>query len=131
MSLYNMLFGTNDATPLLLAAIGVKLDEIPRFRNCYFEGDNIAIYTRTGGGNREYYDEENEDNPEGPWNSNLTANPHYVRDEDDDFDSTYATFYFKFPDELAEDLKALAAASESHKPSDQWKALFASLSKPA
>lgn len=131
-----MLFGINDAAPVLLAALGLTDDDVPRFRNCYIEEDQIVIYTRTGGGNRDFYDsgESCRENypeyfsgdgaPSGPWNSSLRSHVNYINDEDDDFDSTYAQFYFSFPDEYAEDLKALAARSETHKPSDQWSALF-------
>lgn len=139
MSLYNMLFGVNDAAPLLLGALGLTHDDVPRFRDCYLQGEHIAIHTRTGGGNRDFYDSEEscranypdyfggDDDPKGPWNSDLTSHACYLYDEDDDFDSTYATFYFKFPEEYMEDLKALSAKSETHTPSEKWKALFQAL----
>lgn len=38
----------------------------------------------------------------------LPTHPLYIRDQDDDFDSTYATFYFKVPDEFLEMLTPLA-----------------------
>lgn len=113
MSLYNMIFGVNRAAPMLLAVLGLKTNDIPRFRDCFLAGDRIVIHTRTGGGNRDYYS-----------NSGLTKNAFYLYDEDDDFDSTYANFYFRFPDEYAEDLKALAAQNETHTPSEKWQALF-------
>lgn len=122
MSLYNMLFGTNNAAPVLLAALGVTAGDVPRFRDCFISGDEIVIHTRTGGGNREAYEEENDA---------LCAHPCYLRDEDDDFDSTYANFYFKFPEEYAADLKALAEQSDSHTPSEKWQALFSALSAQA
>lgn len=49
----------------------------------------------------------------------LPAHPLYIRDQDDDFDCTYATFYFKFPEEYAEDLKKLDTG-EVFKPSQRW-----------
>ena len=122
MSLYNMLFGVNNAAPVLLATLGLTVGDVPRFRDCYIEGDNIVIHTRTGGGNREYYEAENDE---------LQSNPFYVRDEDDDFDCTYANFYYRFPDEYAEELKAMAANTESIKPSEKWTALLESLNKPS
>lgn len=129
MSLYNMLFGANPAGGVLLQILGLSAADIPRIRDVFIDGDNIVIYTRTGGGNREFYDEKNDENPDGPWNSNMVENPHYLRDEDDDFDCTYASFYFKFPDDYAEDLKALAAQRQNHTPSQKWQALFESLGK--
>lgn len=136
MSLYNMLFGVNDYAPVLIAALGMTANDVPRFRHCYIDGEQIVIRTRTGGGNRDYYDSEEscrenypdyfngKEDPSGPWNSSLTGSKFYIYDEDDDFDSTYANFYFRFPDEYAEDLKAIAARSETHTPSEKWKALF-------
>lgn len=37
----------------------------------------------------------------------LPKHPHYLCDLDDDFDSTYATIYFSFPAEFADELKRL------------------------
>lgn len=141
MSLYNALFGVNSNAPLLLVTLGFKsTGEIPRFRDCYLDGDHIVIHTRTGGGNREYYESEEscrenypeyfegDDKPSGPWNEDLRKNPNFVRDVDDDFDSTYADFYFRFPDEYAADLKVLSEGDTYAKPSEKWKALFGSLS---
>jgi hypothetical protein len=136
MSLYHMLFGVNNTAPVLLAILGLTKKDVPRFRDCYIDGDRIVIHTRTGGGNRDYYDSEQscrvnypecfdgKEDPIGPWNSTLTANAYYLYDVDDDFDSTYADFYFKIPEEYAEDLKALAERSEMLKPSEKWQALF-------
>ena len=115
MSFYNMLFGVNSAT-VLLAALGMTADDVPRFRNCYIDGEQIVIHTRTGGGNRSYFD-----------NDSLAAHACYLYDEDDDFDSTYANFHFKFPEEYADDLKALAERSETYKPSEKWQALLKAL----
>lgn len=142
MSLYDMLFGVNHAAPILLATLGFSGPDIPRFRDCFIEGNCIVIHTRTGGGNREFYDSEEScrenypeyfdgtDDPKGPWNSDLTAHPCYLHDEDDDFDSTYANFYFRFPDEYANELKALAAKTETHTPSEKWRLLLKSLETP-
>ncbi len=118
MSLYNMLFGISEAAPLLLAALGLTKDDVPRFRDCYIEDGEIVIYTRTGGGNREEYEGSN---------AELAQHEHYLRDIDSDYDSTYAEFYFQFPPELAKDLKALEDANETHTPSEKWAALFATL----
>lgn len=141
MSFYNMLFGVNSAAPMLLAVLGLSANKVPRFRDCYIDGDHIVIYTRTGGGNRDFYDSEEScrenypkyfdgtNDPSGPWNSTLTGNEHYLYDKDDDFDSTYATFYFKFPEKYAEDLRQLSVENTTHKPSENWKALFKALGK--
>lgn len=97
MSLYNMIHGVNEKAPLLFSLAGLvqNANEIfPRFRDVYghAEGTEIAIYTRVGGGNRESYAEVIE---------LIRKIPTYLRDEDDSFDSTFATFYFRPVHELA------------------------------
>lgn len=42
----------------------------------------------------------------------------YLRDEDDDFDSTYATIYFRIPDEFRDELMSMNLPD--FKPSDLW-----------
>lgn len=101
MSLYNMLFGKNPHSSVILAIIGLKESDVERFRDCSMDNDGIQIYARTGGGNRESYP-----------NETLTSSPHYLRDEDDDYDSTYAHYYFKFPPEIEEDCKQYLQRSE-------------------
>lgn len=46
----------------------------------------------------------------------LPAHPNYLRDQDDDFDCTYATFYFRVPDEYQQ---ALASVAVDHVDTDQ------------
>lgn len=122
-----MLFGINDLTPFLLSVLGIKQEDIPRFRDCFLNEGYIVIHTRTGGGNREYYDYPNDDNQEGPWNSTLRDNEYYISDNDDEFDCTYANFYFRFPNEYRSDLEALEAGNESYTPSERWQMLFEEL----
>jgi len=135
MSLYNMLFGQNPATPILIAALGLDsnqpldwenkfnrasdkwgefdpyceagkslMDEAidskyyptGRFRDIYFENQDgstpkIILYTRNGGGNRDYYS----------WVFELLEkHPLYIQDYDDDFDYTYAYIEFKAPESI-------------------------------
>ena len=80
----------NPSSDDVLKAIGLSKEDIPRFRGAGVDGDKICIHTRTGGGNRESYEEEN---------TLLTKNKYYLYDEDDDFDCTYANFWFKIPEE--------------------------------
>ena len=70
----------------ILASIGLKKEQIERFRGAGIQEGEIIIHTRTGGGNREAYP-----------NKILTQNKYYLRDADDDFDSTYADYFFKIP----------------------------------
>jgi hypothetical protein len=117
MSLYHVLFGQSDDSEKLLAVLASagSIDP-PRFRDCYFDGTDIVVHTRTGGGNRDYYEDlktcrenypeyfkdRNEENwPTGPWNADMYAHPWFSRDEDSEFDPTYANFYFRPPKAVA------------------------------
>lgn len=94
MSLYNLIFGMNRDADMILALIGLKRHDIQRFRDCWLSDDGgICVYTRTGGGNREDYP-----------NTILTSSPYYIHDEDDEWDHTYANYYFRIPDEIVNDM---------------------------
>lgn len=106
MNLYNMLFGTHPLASVLLCSLNLAGSAVPRVRDCMpsDEAREIVILTRTGGGNRDFYDNPEQHKRahpdsgyEGPWNSDLRSHPCYLRDDDDDFDSTYARFYFSVP----------------------------------
>lgn len=140
MSLYNLLFGVNEAAPVLLAALGLTSADVPRIRDVYVDGEYIVIHTRTGGGNRDYYENletcrdsypeyftNAQEAPCGPWNDDLRANPHFDHDDDDEFDSTYANFYFRFPAEYADMLSAYAAKNPAVTPTEKWQALLAAM----
>ena len=94
MSLYNMIDGYNPACLLILPMLGRKQEDYPRFRDCYVtDENNIAIYTKVGGENRNcgfgeeaLYDDEN-----------------FIKTYDDEFDKTYATYEFKVPDRWKND----------------------------
>ena len=93
MSLYNMINGFNPACVIIMPMLGRKQEDYPRFRDCYVEDGKIAIYTRTGGNNRNcgYGEEE------------LYKDPNYVSSYDDDFDPTYATYLFTVPEKWKAD----------------------------
>jgi len=102
---------------VLLAILGNPV--VARFRDAWVEksgdGPVIAIYTRQGGGNRECYCDGGDPGrahvPEQCYaacNEALAAHPLYLRDADDGFDATYATFYFRVPGEYRD---ALAEAA--------------------
>ena len=94
MSLYNMMNGFNPACVFIMPMLGRKQEEYPRFRDCFVtEENNIAIYTRVGGGNRNC----------GFGEEKLYEDENFLRDYDDDFDSTYATYEFKVPDKWKSD----------------------------
>ena len=91
LDLYN-----NPNSETVLEAIGIKQEEIERFRGAGVENGEIIIHCRTGGGNREDYP-----------NTVLTNNKYYLRDEDDDFDCTYASYYFSIPEDLKQKIEPL------------------------
>lgn len=110
MGLYNMIFGTNPLSDAVLATLGLTRGDCGRFRDCFVANGEIAVYTRNGGGNREQYQETIDE---------LAKHPCYLRDEDDDFDRTYATIYFSFPKEYAEALKMVDSGVKFN-PSKKW-----------
>ena len=111
MSLYNMLCGNNPLFPIYFAVLStvqpISVDDVPRFRDVYTQVSDgmpqIVLYTRTGGGNREEYEAENDA---------LAAHPLCVSDQDDDFDSTYAHFTFNVPEPWQEKMLTLITAME-------------------
>lgn len=131
-----MLFGEHANAEQLLVLLGITQNDVPRYRSCYWNGTHIVVHTRTGGGNRRYYEslescksnypecfngEDVSQHPTGPWNKDLRALPGYVYDQDDDFDCTYADFFYNPPTEALEFLKTLPAETP---PAEQWQMLF-------
>lgn len=98
MSLYNMLNGFDDNAGAILHALGLDPDKIDRFRDASFgkDGDTHVFHLlcRTGAGNREDYP-----------NTALTSHPLYLRDHDDEYDCTYAHYYFRIPESVIAQLK--------------------------
>jgi hypothetical protein len=116
-----LFFGVHAKSHVILKALGITPGDIPRFRDCYLDEGKIVIHTRTGGGNLEEYEEENE---------NLTQIPGYLYDEDDNFDSTYANFYYTYPEEFKTELEILEKDPESTiKPSQKWESLLNSIAQ--
>jgi hypothetical protein len=131
MSLYHALFGVNPFSRALLQMLGTTEGSIPRYRDCFLNeaGDEIIIHTRTGGGNRDHYDEPNDDNLDGPWNGNLRAIPGYKYDEDDDFDSTYADFHYAIPEAFKEQVALLKDLGAVTNPDERWQTLLENIRK--
>lgn len=95
MNMYNLLFGRNPHSVLLLAVIGLKENDVERFRDVSSspDGKQVHIYTRTGGGNREAFP-----------NETMRALDSWVDSEDDDYDSTNCTDTFNVPTEFVQDV---------------------------
>lgn len=106
MSLYNLLFGVNRDADELLKMLGLAQDDFGRFRDAYLNesGANIIVYTRCGGGNRDYYEDVF---------SKMEKHPEYVTDYDDDYDCTYAYFVFNVPEKFKKQAKFM---SDKNKP---------------
>lgn len=148
MSIYNAIFGVNSLAGMVMAALNTSHEAVPRFRDAYFDAENfhLVIHTRTGGGNREFYESveacrrnypeyfgEGRTEPSGPWNSDLRKLPGFLFDLDDDFDCTYADWHYAVPEAwcpLFEQIKAIGAGSEPP-PAERWQALFRDLKKGA
>ena len=110
MSLYNLLFGFNPACVTILPMLGRKQEEYPRFRDCFVTDDNnIAIYTRVGGNNRDCGFGEEE----------LYKDENFIRTYDDDFDNTFATYEFKVPNKWENDFDKIMK-NEFNKVSDEY-----------
>jgi hypothetical protein len=118
MSLYNMLYGTNSQMDAALKAAGLSDANLGRIRDAYFVNDNqdivVAVFTRNGGGNRDCIHDDS-DTPTCDITGDLNdicygcvithaeeLFPNFIRDEDDDCDSTYATMYFTILPEFKE-----------------------------
>lgn len=112
---------------------------IGRLRDAWLEpGDDdkpvIAVYTRNGGGNRQHSDPEH---PKctGCVMEKIVNHPLYLRDADDEFDTTYATIWFKMPEWLAEEILAVLSARpglvepERVDMSKKWREAIANLDK--
>lgn len=134
MSMYNLVHGFNPMAGPLLAALGLAPSDIPRFRDAWWDGTFIAIHTRTGGGNRSYYESlascqehyperflsGEDDVPAGPWNEDLRQLDGYDHDADDPHDPTYATFYFRPHAALADVIKTYQSTDAT--PAQRWQA---------
>lgn len=116
-NLYNIIHGTNRYAAFLMGSLAILPDQVGRFRDCYMHraptGElEIHIYTRNGGGNRESHADVT---------AKLRTHPLYLRDFDDPFDATYATYAFRPNPRMRADLETFAksdteqALPRSHK----------------
>ena len=96
-----MMFGYHPLIKFLMEALdlGAKDEDgnekwpMGRFRDIYFNEacDKIILLTRNGGGNRESFPDVFE---------KLSKHPNFLREYDNDFDSTFAEFEFSVPEKL-------------------------------
>ena len=94
----------------LLSLLGITEEAVPRYRDIYIDEGNLVLHTRTGGGNRAAYENihswkrecswmVDDEEPSGPWNEDLRNLPGFLYDRDDEYDPTYADFYYELTDE--------------------------------
>lgn len=108
MSMYGLVFGRNPIAPIILEALALPESAVGRFRDAFVSNGEFAIYTRNGGGNREHFSDDGTEEGEDCFCTgciityHLPKHPNYLRDKDDDFDSTYATVYFSIPEKYKE-----------------------------
>jgi hypothetical protein len=136
MNLYNALFGHTGLGPAVLAALNLKPGDVGRYRDAWVEKDSngdvrLAVYTRNGGGNREHYDDAKDPGADCDCTGctikyRMPKHPLYLYDTDDDFDSTYATAYYRVPDEYRAEFEAIAL-DQPIDPSERWLKMLASL----
>jgi len=117
--LYNVMFGNHPeaylGTQLLASHAEGRQFPIARLRDIIFEqhpeGRLMRVHTRLGGGNRPDYADAI---------ATLMRHPWYLRDNDCDHDYTYADFYFRPPDKVAD--AVVHAANNVGLPVEQlWK----------
>lgn len=143
MSLYNLLDGVNPLKDILLKILDIDQPngkwKSGRFRGIYLneDGTEIILYTRNGGGNREHWGFSHADEKEGEECScagcvityHLPKHPNYLRDYDDDFDSTYAYIVFSVPEEFQEFTKSLATGKKPEIISEKFQKTIAEMKK--
>lgn len=131
MGMYSLMHGQNPLGPDLLAVIGLTVGDVGRYRDAYVSEGMIAVYTRNGGGNRECWDDEADDcRCTGCIATrHLPAHPLYLFDRDDSFDETYATFYFRIPDDWRERLAQFDIGEFDS--DERWMAVISALEKLA
>ena len=136
MTMYRMMHGVNPRPGTLLMALGLTEANVPRFRNAYLgtykNTPASAIYTRMGGGCRRHWD--GEETPEGPEcdcpgcraEHVLAGHRNYLGDADDEFDNTYATYWFAAPQARVD--AAIGAVDAT--PEERMRAIINALEKP-
>jgi hypothetical protein len=141
MSMYEMVFGPSTmdratvcAALLMNPSVDVDVSNL-RLRDGWIEKQQdgtslIVLYTRNGGGNRQCYCDDYADTEGfvrgtciGCYGDAATQHPNYVRDADDEFDSTYRTYWFTVPDWLGEGIRAAIdeAARDHVDTDDRWR----------
>lgn len=127
--MYNVVFGVNPAVPVILRALGITREnfslQLGRFRDAFVYRDEIVVYTRNGGPNRDC-SKSREDCPccGCAMKFRVPKHPDYLRDKDDTFDMTYASIWYRISPDLPPDLRAFLkgiSRAEPWDPDARWK----------
>lgn len=111
--MYNMLFDSNPDCDKLLSLLGKTKYDFGSFCDVYMSYGYIIVYTRNGG-NRDHYQDVFDEMMQHPW---------YAHDEDETFDNTYASIYFKIP-EMNRVFIELMNLNPGKTPTDNWVEFF-------
>ena len=115
--------------PEIVAALGLTMEDIPRFRDAaVIERDGalvVAVYTRNGSptrGLKHWREPAPEDKSQCPCagcraETTLAGHPLYLDDQDDEHDATYATYHFWMPPNLDVPVSRIS-------PSQAWNQTF-------
>jgi len=125
-NLYDALWpDAQERAALPMTMLGCKLfGDVGRFRDAWIERTALGqffihVYTRNGGANRADYADQI------AW---MRRHPWFQRDEEDSFDSTYASFWFLVPPDRTAKLERWAVAPVDT--DKRWKDTIALLNSP-
>lgn len=124
--MYDLMFpdpGRATRGSILIALLNEAEVDVGRFRDAWVEPDEagepvIVIYTRNGGGNRVCEHLAPVERCPACAMRAIVRHPQHLRDEDDEFDSTYARIWFRLPEGLGEDGLTLLRAQMTPEPVD-------------
>lgn len=105
MSLYSQLFDENSSADIYLSMLELRRDMFGRYRDIFLnnDGTEAIVYTRVGGDNRS------------DWMDHIDVirgHKYYIKDYDDDYDSTYAYFVFRIPEKFHHITKPMATGND-------------------
>ena len=123
--MYEMVCNINPDAGRVLNLIGLDpafLIEECRLRDVYLSKDRtkVVIFTKIGGGNRESYSASIK---------RLKNFKGYIRDYDDDFDNTYASFEYQIPSNKLMEVVAFLSSSDTTTGGEKLKQSLENLEK--
>ena len=95
---------------ILQGVLGKTSESFGRFRHLHLDKDHLVVETRCGGPNREFYQSMYDE---------MQAHSLFDYYKDDDFDHTYAYFFFRYPPNIAEQIKCIVQSQSTG--GERWK----------